>query len=108
MKGKDMAITEVTKMPPSMSIESSDVKELNDYDVGDSMEMSAKCKMTSKDMIDEKDPKKGYRCRMIMSNIEMSDEDSEKAGKMGVGRKDYKALMKKRADNKEKMKNENY
>ena len=68
MKVKDMPMTEATKMPPSMSIESSDVKELNDYDVGDTMQMSAKCKMTSKDMIDEKDPKKGYRCRMIMSS----------------------------------------
>lgn len=98
--------TEMTKMPPSTSMETSDCKELNDYDVGEEGEMRGKFKITSKDMIDEKDPKKGYRCRMVLKNIEISDEDGMKAEKMGVGRKQYKALMKKREENREKT-NEN-
>jgi len=106
MKGKDISI-EMTKMPPSVSMETADNKDIANYDVGEEGQITAKYKVTSKNMIDEKDPKKGYRCRLVLSNIELSDEASEKAGKMGVGRKDYKALMKKRAENKEKMQNEN-
>ena len=97
-----------TKMPPSMSIETSDNKDIANYDVGEEGQITAKYKVTSKDMIDEKDPKKGYRCRLVLSNISISDEISEKAEKIGTDRKSYTALMKKRAENKEKMKNENY
>ncbi len=100
---KDMAMPKMDKMKPSMRMESDDVKNLNDFQPGDKMEMKMMGKMMSKEMM-----KDGKCSAMIeMDNIEMTDEDSEKAGKMGMGRKDYKALMKKRAENKEKMNNEN-
>lgn len=104
MKGE---IIQEIKFPPSMSMDTSNCKDIINYDVGEEGTVTAKYKITSKDMIDEKDPKKGYRCRMILSNIELSDEIGMKAEKIGMGRKRYKELLKKREENKEK-KDENY
>ncbi len=91
------------KMKPSMRLDSSDVKDLNDYHPGDKGKMTMNFTMKSKNMED----KGKCSATMEMDNIEMSDEMSEKAEKIGTDRKTYSALMKKRAENKEKMQNEN-
>lgn len=94
MKGMPKAVN-MERMDPSMSMDTANCKDIGDYDVGEEGEIKAKYKITSKDMIDEKDPKKGYRCRMTLSNIEISDEVGKDAEHWGVSRQKMKEIKKK-------------
>jgi hypothetical protein len=99
MKGKPETMA-LEDYKPSIHLDKKDIPAVDNFDFGDKLTITISGKVISKN-------KDSICIEYGKGDCELSDEVSEKASKMGVGRKDYKALMKKRAENKEKMKNEN-
>ena len=101
--------SEPTKTKPMLYLNEKDYPDTVDFEAGEKVEMTIKGTITSKRDSERKE--KGKVIKTCSIDIEIDeiipqDEITQSADKAKLSRKDYKNLMKKRQENKEKIENE--